>query len=224
MTLTFLDLYNECAGQPWSMFDNDANTVEDFESSMRISINQALSVLWNLQPWSFRIEKMSTNTKQGRANYGTPNGELLKKTVRGITRYGIKCNGKFLSYEPGNEYLEETETGEPESFYISADTIYLYPVPDNSYKLEISYLTLPFGLNEEGESLYELKEDNDYINIPEKFEVLFKNCLIPLAMTYAISEENDENHSMYLKKYEDALVVLINYCKNSESFDRYIRI
>ena len=39
MTLTFLDLYNECAGQPWSMFDNDAESAVDFESAMKISIN-----------------------------------------------------------------------------------------------------------------------------------------------------------------------------------------
>ena len=224
MTLTFLDLYNECAGQPWSMFDNDANSVEDFESSMRIAINQAISVLWNLQPWAFRIEHLNTNTKNGKANYATPNGEIFRKTVRGITYYGIKCNGKYLNHAPENEYLEEAKTGEPESFYISADTLYLYPVPNNTYKLEITYLTLPFGLNNEGDSLYELKEDEDYINIPEKYEVLFKNCLLPLAMTYAISEESDENHSMYQKKYEDALTILVNYCKNSETLDRFIRI
>ena len=224
MTLTFLDLYNECAGQPWSMFDNDANTVEDFESSMKISINQALSVLWNLQPWSFRIETLKVNTKIGNSGYSVPNGEVLRKTVRGITRYGVKCNGKYLAFAPENEFSDDITTGEPESFYILADTIHLYPIPDNVYKLEVTYSTLPYGLNTEGDYLYELKEDDDYINIPEKYETLFKNCLLPLAMTYAISEEGDENYSMYLKKYENALTVLINYCKNSGSFDKYIRI
>ena len=31
MTLTLLDLYNSAATQEWSMYDNDANSTEEFE-------------------------------------------------------------------------------------------------------------------------------------------------------------------------------------------------
>jgi hypothetical protein len=48
MTLTFIDLYNECAGQPWSMFDAEAESQDDFETALKISINKAISYLWGL--------------------------------------------------------------------------------------------------------------------------------------------------------------------------------
>ena len=90
MALTFLDLYNECAGQPWSMFDNDAESIEDFESAMRISINKAVSVLWNYQPWSFRKDTSVIKTKAGRNQYEMPDGLLLRKVIDGTQRYGIR--------------------------------------------------------------------------------------------------------------------------------------
>lgn len=35
MTLTFIDLYNTCAGQPWSMYDSDAESIDDLESALK---------------------------------------------------------------------------------------------------------------------------------------------------------------------------------------------
>lgn len=213
MTLDFLSLYNECAGQPWSMFDNDAESIEDFESAMRISINKATSTLWNYQPWSFRKDKSTIKLKAGRAEYEAPNGLLLRKVIDGTQRYGVKYSGKFLEYEPDFELLDE-KTGEPESFYIDGDTIYIYPTPDDAYKIELHYLRQPYALTEDDDVAYELVNDTDYINIPEKYETLFKNCVISLAMMYAIAEPTDENYAGYERQYEDALAVLLKYCKN----------
>ena len=41
MTLTLLDLYNSAATQEWSMYDNDANTDDELESSLVLAINKA---------------------------------------------------------------------------------------------------------------------------------------------------------------------------------------
>lgn len=213
MTLDFLSLYNECAGQPWSMFDNDAESIEDFESAMRISINKAVSVLWNYQPWTFRKDTSVIKTKAGRNQYEMPDGLLLRKVIDGTQRYGIKYKGKFLEYEPDFELLDEKE-GEPEYFYIDGDTIYIYPTPDDAYKLDLVYLKQAYALTEDDDVAYELVNDTDYINIPEKYEKLFKNCVISLAMMYAIAEPTDENYPGYEKQYEDALAVLLKYCKN----------
>ncbi|MCD7740291.1 MAG: hypothetical protein LUH11_02970 [Candidatus Gastranaerophilales bacterium] len=212
--ITFLDLYNECSGQPWSMFDNDAENIEDFETAMKISINKAISFLWNYQPWSFRFKQQTLKTKKTRNNYSLPNGLISKKTINGKTRYGVRYDGNFLSYASDYELLEES-TGEPEQFYISGENLYIYPTPDDTYTITIDYLLLPFALSSKGIELYELSNNDDYINIPEKYEVLFKNCLISLAMIYAIADESDENHSGYLKQYEDSLAILLKYCKNS---------
>ena len=40
MTLTFLDIYNEVAGQAWSMYDGDAESVDEMESALKSSIEQ----------------------------------------------------------------------------------------------------------------------------------------------------------------------------------------
>ncbi len=214
MTLTFLDLYNECAGQPWSMFDADAESNEDLESALKTSINKAVSFLWNYQPWSFRINRTTIKTRANRADYAVPNGLILKKSIGSVDKYAITYGNTFLDYLQDYELLED-EYGEPKGFYIDGENLYIYPTPDNSYTLNIRYLLLPYGLNAEEDEIYELKEEDDYINIPEKYETLFKNCLISLAMMYAIADESDENYSGYKQQYEDALATLIKYCRNS---------
>jgi hypothetical protein len=214
MTLTFLDLYNECAGQPWSMFDADAEGADDLESALKTSINKAISFLWNYQPWEFRIRRTSIKTKAQRPNYTIPNGLIFKKTLNNTEKYAISYNGNFLDYASNYDVLEQRE-GEPESFYLENDVLYIYPTPDNVYTLNVKYLLQPYGMNADDDEIYELKEEDDYVNIPEKYEAIFKNCLISLAMLYAIADESDENYSGYFKQYEDALNVLTKYCRNS---------
>ena len=109
------------------------------------------------------------------------------------------------------------EVGESEGFYLKGDNILFYPTPDSDYTINIDYFLLPYGLNNAEEQIYELKEDDDYINIPERYETLFKNCLISLAMIYAIADDNDENHSGYKRQYENSLKTLIDYCQNGIS-------
>ena len=81
---------------------------------------------------------------------------------------------------------------------------------------------MPYGLNNAEEQIYELKEDDDYINIPERYETLFKNCLISLSMIYAIADDSDENHSGYQRQYENSLKTLIDYCQSGISDRRII--
>ena len=213
MTLTLLELYNTCAGQPWSMYDSDAESIDDLESALKISINKALSFLWNYQPWSFRYYKHIIRTKQNREYYSLPNGTITKKVTGGKTKYGVKYNGKCLDYLEDTDGLE-TKTGEPEQFWIEGEYIYLYPTPDNTYGITVDYLLMPYGLNSDDEQIYELSKDDDKVNIPEKYEKAFCNCLISLAMIYAIADESDENHSGYMKQYEDSLAVLFKYCRD----------
>ncbi len=220
MTITFLELYNECAGQPWSMFDNDAESEEDFESSMKISINKAVSFLWDYQPWSFRINTSKITTRANKAGYTLPEGIILKKVINGENYYGIRYGKTYLTYAKDYELLDE-KTGEPEQFYIENDVLYIYPTPDDVYTLNLKYLSQNYALDEDDNEIYELKEDTDKLNIPEKYESKFKNCVISLAMIYAIADDSDENHSGYVRQYEDALAVLINYCKNG-TVDRNI--
>ena len=157
------------------------------ESAMRISINKAISYLWNLKFWSFRKYTQKLKTRAGREHYKKPDGIIEKKTVSGsgITRYSVKYGRKFLDYEKDYELLED-KTGEPGAFYLKNETICFYPVPDSDYNINIGCFLLPYGLNSREEQIYELKEDDDYINIPERYETLFKNCLISFLKLFSL--------------------------------------
>ena len=215
MTLTFLDLYNECASQPWSMYDADAESIEDLESALKISINKAISYLWNYQTWSFRIQKQTIKLKPNKTSYALPSGTILQRTINSVQSHCVACDGEYLEYTNDYDFLDNETVGKPTLFYIQGETLNFYPVPDDNYIVNVTYALQPYGLNEDYEKLYELKEEDDYLNIPERYESLFKNCLISLAMMYAIADENDENYSGYRKQYEDSLGVLLKYCRSS---------
>lgn len=212
MTLYFLDLYNEVSGQPWSMFDNDAESVDDFESAMRISINKAVSYVWNIYDWCFKKRDYTFKTRANKNNYYKPNGQFTVKYISGEKTYGVRSGTEYLSYLSNPETLED-DTGEPEYFYIKDNKIYLYPTPDDIYSITVDYYLIPFGLTADNEEIFKLENDDDYINIPEVYEDLFKNCIISKAMVYALADQSDENHSGYTQQFDEALEVLLKFCE-----------
>ena len=210
MTLTFLDIYNDVAGQAWSMYDGDAESVDEMESALKSSINKALSELWCSYPFPFRIKNMSFVTREDVNEYATPNGNILKKTVLGEQVYSIRIGKNYLEYLDEFETLE-TKSGTPTGFYVSNENIYLYPTPDKAYTVNIEYLTLAIGEDDFGTAVFSLVNDEDTIDIPEKYENIFKNALITKSMLYAIASESDENYSGYKEQYERAYKILLDY-------------
>lgn len=210
MTLTFLDIYNDVAGQAWSMYDGDAESVDEMESALKSSINKALSELWCSYPFPFRIKNMSFVTREDVNEYATPNGNILRKTVLGKQVYSIRIGKNYLEYLDEFETLE-TKSGTPTGFYVSNEHIYLYPTPDKAYTVNIEYLTLAIGEDDFGTAVFSLVNDEDTIDIPEKYENIFKNALITKSMLYAIASESDENYSGYKEQYERAYKILLDY-------------
>ena len=210
MALTFLDIYNEVAGQAWSMYDGDVESIDEMESALKSSINKALSEIWCSYPFPFRIKTLNITTTQGNSEYSTPNGNIIKKTVSGSQVYSVRIGKNYLEYLDDYETLDDKK-GTPTGFYIKNDTLILYPAPDDTYTVIIEYLTLAIGEDDFGDSVYTLKNDNDTINIPEKYENIFKNALITKSMLYAIASESDENYSGYKEQYDRAYKILINY-------------
>lgn len=187
---------------------------------MNTSINKAISYLWNSYDWKFKKRVLVQRTKPNKREYTKPIG-LINKTSQGKKQvYGVKLNGEYLDYISNFYNLDKQSTGKTDSFYIDNNYICLYPVPEESNTLEIEYMLLPYGLNEDDEEIYSLKEDTDYINIPEEFEELFKNCVISKAMMYAIAEETDENYSAYDRQYREALEVLLRFCLDDDLEDK----
>ena len=210
MTLTFIDIYNEVAGQAWSMYDGDADSIDEMESALKSSINKALSEIWCSYPFPFRNKSYTVTTSSGNAIYSTPNGNIVKKTVSGNQVYSIRIGKNYLEFLDDYEILEDKE-GKPIGFYIQNDNLVLYPTPDDNYTVTIEYLTLAIGEDDFGDSVYSLQNDNDTIDIPEKYENIFKNALITKSMLYAIASEQDENYSGYKEQYDKAYKILINY-------------
>ena len=211
--IKFIDLYNEITGQAWSMFDGDVEAQDEFETSVTTSIQKALNALWCSYDFPFREKTHLITTRANTNKYEAPIGNIIKKTSQGKKVFAVKCDyNKYLEYDPDIELLEP-KTGKPEKFYIKNDEVYLYPIPDNRYLVTIDYLSLYPACDSEGSSKATLEDDEDYIDIPERYEQLFKSALLPKAMYYAIASETDENYNGYKEQYEEAYKLLIKYSR-----------
>lgn len=222
MALTFIDIYNGVAEQAWSMYDADAESVEDFESGLKSSINKALSELWCSYAFPFRIKEYAITTDGTTHKYSMPNGIIYKKTVNGSQRYSVRLVGVgYLEYADNLDTLEPTK-GVPSSFQVYNDYIILDTIPEKDNTIIVEYLDLAIGEDSMGDKLYELKSDEDTIDVPEKYEILFKNALITKSMTYAIADKTDENYAGYLEQYENAYKILVQYCIGIDTDKRII--
>ena len=211
--IKFIDLYNEITGQAWSMFDGDVEAQDEFETSVTTSIQKALNALWCSYDFPFRERTHLITTRANTDKYVAPIGNIIKKTSQGKKVFAVKCDyNKYLEYDPDIELLEP-KTGKPEKFYIKNDEVYLYPTPDNRYLVTIDYLSLYPACDSEGSEKATLVDDEDYINIPERYEQLFKSALLPKAMYYAIASQTDENYGGYKEQYEEAYKLLIKYSR-----------
>lgn len=213
MSLSFLNLYNEVAGQAWSMFDGEVESDDEFETSLKSSIQKAISFLWCSYPFPFTIEETTFSTVANQKGYDNVTGNIIKRKIDNEERYVIRIqDGDYL--ESVEDYgVLDNETGTPTHFYIKNDKIYLYPTPDDVYTIEVEYQTLKLGKNSSNVGIYELNEDTDVVNIPQKYETVFKNAIITLAMVYGIADETDENYSSYYKQYQNAYKVLLKFTK-----------
>lgn len=197
------------------MFDGEVEDKDEFETSVTSSIQKALSALWCSYKFPFRNKTHTIYTQKGIQEYDTPNGNIVQKTVRGKNVYGVKYGKTYLDYLPDYELLED-KTGIPKGFYIKNDKLCLYPVPDDIYKIDAEYLTIFTSCDVDGNSKATLEEDDDYIDIPEKYDDLFEKALITLSMVYAIASQPDENYAGYQEQYEKAYKNLIEFTQGIE--------
>lgn len=208
MSITLLELYNEVASQPWSMFDNDATSTDDFDSSLISSINKALSEIWCSYPFDFRNRKKCIILRPFLNKYNLPNGIINQTSTDGDIVYCVKLNGKALDFIENPDNLPR-EVGVPNAFFIKDNKIGFSPAPDDTYKVEIEYSTFVVGKDKENKDIYSLREDSDEIDIPQKYKQLFLNALVSKSMMYALSSPSDENYAGYALQYEKAYKLLI---------------
>ena len=221
MALTFIDIYNSVAEQAWSMYDADAETKEDFESGLKSSINKALSELWCSYDFHFRIKTYIVKTQKDINSYDMPTGNIIKKSINDSFVYSVRIDRKYLSLASDLDTRED-KVGKPTEFQVYNDNLLLYPTPNDEFNVIIEYLELAISEDDFGDKIYELKNDEDTIDVPEKLETLFKNALITKSMLYAIASKSDENYSGYLEQYENAYKNLIKYCIGIDTDKRIV--
>lgn len=209
MTINFLDLYNDVASQPWSMFDSGAEVKEDFEPALVSSINKAIIDIWYSYPFSFRIKNYSFSTMRGINKYELPNGNPVNESSIEDNLFAIKIDGRYLEYNPDINLNSTTETGKPNKFAIVDDKLILSPTPDKRYQIEIKYSTLSIGFDKDENEIFYLENPTDYISIPEKYEALFKNTILAKALVDSIASVNDENYAGYKLQFDKAYKLLI---------------
>ena len=209
MTLTFLDLYNACASQEWSMYDNDAVKTSEFEQSLVIDLNKAVTEILYSFPFSFRERTHVLFTVPEIKRYSMPKG-LILKDKEGM--YSVKINSVPIKLINNPLMLPEKQ-GLPEGFYIKGSKIILYPTPVEKQIVTIDYITLAIGENKNQEPIFSLKDTDDIIHIPEYLEEIFKNAVISRTMLKSISSESDENYSAYKKQSEISYRQLVKYSR-----------
>lgn len=221
MALKFVDIYNAVAEQAWSMYDADAETIEDFESGLKSSINKALTELWCSYDFPFRVKEYVIRTKKNKNKYTMPTGIIYKKQVNGEQTYSVRIGQNFLQLADNLETIEPI-VGKPDRFEVYNDNFLINTYPDDDYEIIVEYLELAVGIDENSKKIYELAEDEDQIVVPEKFEKLFKNALITKSMLYAIADKTDENYAGYEDQYENAYKTLVRYSIGLEKDKRII--
>lgn len=209
MTLTFLDLYKTAAAQEWSMYDSDVTKTEEFEESLVIALNKAVTEILFSFPFSFRERTHILFTIPNIKSYDMPNG-LIQRDKTG--KYSAKINSRQLELIKNPLELEE-KTGTPEGFYIRGSKIILYPTPCEKFIITIDYLSLAVGENKNEEDIFVLKSADDVITIPEYLEEIFKYAVISRTMLNSISAESDENYSAYKKQSEISYRQLVKFAK-----------
>ena len=207
MTIKFLDLYNDVASQPWSMFDSGAENKEDFEPALVSSINKAIIDIWYSYPFSFRLKKYVFSTLPNLNSYNLPNGNILNESSIQDNLFAVLLDKKHLEYN--TDPTDYAQTGTPEKFDIDEDNIILSPTPNKRYKITMKYLSLSIGFDKEDNEIFYLENPTDYIDIPQKYEALFKNTVLAKALVDSIASVNDENYAGYRLQFDKAYKLLI---------------
>lgn len=211
MTLTLNYIYEETTQQAWSIFDSEISTLEDDDAGVINSIRKALPILWNAYPYSFRLKEIDIETEKNESEYKKPAGNI--KSI-----YLSNSNGKNEKLEYLHSPILESIIDKPTNYFIKKNKINLFPIPDNSYNLSVSYHKIKPARNISGEEINNLYELTDYINISEEYEEyeeLFKNALITKAMLFAIASPQNRNYASYQEQADRAFKTLINVTSNS---------
>lgn len=149
-------------------------------------LNRAVRLLWNSKEWNFRREIKKYTLSSGKNTISAGKYLIAKDGVR-INNTPIRYDSEIPFYEP--------QTGTPTSYYVNRKgKITFYPTPDKKYILTLDvFNTLPVIDSKENPK-EEFTEESDTLNISERLEKLFIDCLNYLTNEILNGDPTDEEY------------------------------
>ncbi len=149
-------------------------------------LNRAIRVIWNSKEWNFRREILNETINALKPTLSMP------KSL--IAQNGITIDGEALKYDKKIPFYSENK-GKPQKYFVNnKDKIIFYPTPDQDYELKLEvYGTQP--VIDEGNNLKgSFTNGTDMINIPERLEDLFIDCLTYFCNEILNGDPTDEEY------------------------------
>ncbi len=194
MSLSLLDIYNKVTAQSWSIYETGLSANDELEQSVIIAIQKALRVLWNVHNYSFRLKNKQIMTMKGEVFYSRPDGNIVKDGVK-ILPQGPTL--KAVHYSKADYSVLD----EPRYFYIKYNRLGFSPVPDGEYLISIDYNTFRLGRNAQNQSIYNLTQLSDVLDVPPLFEDLFLHALMDKSMLNALASGKSELYEPYTRQF-----------------------
>lgn len=166
------------------------------------ALNRALMQVWNESAnFDFRYKKITFPTVVGQAEYDMPIGYIKDNGVR------ISGNTSPLRYESNYELVNQV-LGEPYRYWIENNKIVLDPIPKTIKTVSVKYRNKYPVVSDL--SVEKLRFDNatDVLNIDERVEIEFIECLGHKTNILLNADPNDEDYFEHSKNYSTALSIL----------------
>lgn len=150
-------------------------------------LNRAIRVLWNSKEWNFRREIIDKKIDSTNSFLSMPKSIIAQK--------GVTIKGFTLEYDNKIPFYDCEQKGMPQKYYIdNKDNIIFYPLPDKEYNVKLeTYNTLPVIDDNNNLKSY-FSSATDTINIPERLEDLFIDCLTYFCNEILNGDPTDEEY------------------------------
>lgn len=209
--MNYLELCNEVLSELYYETVTDFNELDTIEEGVRTKrlLNRALRTICNNEngAWQFRERTEILIPIENTSKYDKPNG---------LIRY-IKYpkSNLVLTYFDCHKTIPSFNKGMPVSYWMDANKIRLYPVPNRTYndnELHIHYLTYNYAKDCCGLDKPKMEFATDVPIIPENHRELlvWKVCADWRANV------GDPNSQFYKEQYKSAYRALLNDCKQTE--------
>lgn len=164
-------------------------------------LNRALRVLWNINEWNFRREILDKKIDSINSTLSMPNAIIADE--------GIKLNKTALTYDKEIPFYDE-QTGTPQKYYVdNKDKIRFYPKPDKEYDLKIEVFNALPVVGEDGSQKGVFNAATDTLNIPERLENLFVDCLTYFCNEILNGDPTDEEYSEHALREAEVYKLLV---------------